>query len=158
MTDPIDSIILDGLGDAGLRFVFPSEVAARARLEWALQASGRRALPVGRFMSWDAFKALAFPGPEEGQPASAAIRSIFARALMEENAKTPFLTHIIPREQAVASSRFARSVAKALPALRPFDGALNGPGGNLRDWRAIRERYASFLAERSLYEPGWNSR
>ncbi len=155
--DAIGDAILAALGDAARRFVFPSEVAARDRLERSLERSGRRALPLDRFISWDAFKALAFPGPAAGRPASSALRSVFARALMEENAGKPFLSALVPRGKASASPRFARMVAKALPALRGLEGI---PGGSplLRDWQAIRARYAAFLSERGLYEPGWNER
>jgi hypothetical protein len=155
--DAIGDAILASLNDATMRFVFPSEVAARDRLERSLERSGRRALPLERFISWDAFKALAFPGPPAGRPASSALRSVFARSLMEENADRPFLSALVPPAKASASPRFARLVAKALPALRGLDG-LPASSPLLRDWQAIRARYAAFLSERGLYEPGWNER
>ncbi len=157
MADAIGDAILAALDDSSRRFVFPSEVAARDRLERSLERSGRKALPLERFISWDAFKALAFPGPSQGRPASSALRSVFARALMEENAGKPFLNALVPRSKAAASPRFARMVAKALPALRDLDG-LRLLSPLLRDWQAIRERYAAFLSERALFEPGWNDR
>lgn len=157
MTDALGAAITAGLGDPELVFVFPSEVAARRRLEWALGATGRRALPLGRFISWDAFKSAAFPGPEGAKPVSSALRSVFARSLMAANAVEPFLRELVPVEAAAASPRFARAVAKALPALGAL-GGLRSRGPLVSDWLGVAERYAAFLAARGLYEPGWNRR
>lgn len=157
MTDALGAAVSAGLGDPELVFVFPSEVAARRRLEWALGAAGRRALPLERFISWDAFKSIAFPGPEGAKPVSTALRAVFARALMARNAAEPFLKELVPVEAAAAAPRFARAVARALPALGALDG-LPSQGRLVRDWRSIAARYASFLAEHGLYEPGWNRR
>lgn len=157
MIDALGAAVMAGLGDPELVFVFPSEVAARRRMEWALGASGRRASPLDRFVSWDAFKSIAFPGPEGAEPISSALRAVFARALMARNAAEPFLEELVPAEASAASPRFARAVAKALPALGALEG-LKSRGRLVRDWRSVAERYAAFLAERGLYEPGWNRR
>lgn len=157
MTDALGAAVMAGLGDSELVFVFPSEVAARRRLEWALGASSRRALPLDRFISWDAFKSIAFPGPEGAKPVSSALRAVFARALMARNAAEPFLRELVPAEASAASPRFARAVARALPALGVLQG-LRSQGRLVRDWRSVAERYAAFLEERGLYEPGWNRR
>lgn len=157
MTDALGAAVMAGLGDSELVFVFPSEVAARRRLEWALGASGRRALPLDRFISWDAFKSIAFPGPDGAEPVSSALRAVFARALMARNAAEPFLQELVPAEASAASPRFARAVAGALPALGGLEG-LKSNGRLVRDWRSVAERYAAFLEGRGLYEPGWNRR
>lgn len=147
--------LLENLADPRARFVFPSEVAARSWLERALDLSGRKALPSARFVSWDGFKAERFPGPEDRQACPRLVRSLFARALMEENAKAPFLDAVVPAAAAEHSARFARMVSQALPGLR----ALPGSGGPyIRDWKRIKDRYETFLAERSLYEPAWHPR
>ena len=140
--DQLGSIIASALGDARVRCVFPSEVAARDRLERALDQSGRQALPLDRFLSWDAFKSLAFPGPPEGIPSSAAVRLVFARALLADNARAPFLTALVPREHAARSPGFAGLVARALPALAALP---DGQSPMLADWKQIRHRYAEFL-------------
>ncbi|MBP7264931.1 MAG: PD-(D/E)XK nuclease family protein [Spirochaetia bacterium] len=154
-TDQLGSIIASALGDARVRFVFPSEVAARDRLERALDQSGRQALPLARFLSWDAFKSLAFPGPPEGIPSSAAVRLVFARAMLADNARAPFLSALVPREHAARSPGFAGLVARALPALAALP---DGQSPMLADWKQIRHRYAEFLAAKGLFEPGWNPR
>ncbi len=157
MNDALGAAVMAGLGDPELVFVFPSEVAARRRLEWSLGAAGRRALALDRFISWDAFKSIAFPGPEGAKPISSALRAVFAQALMARNAAEPFLTELVPAEAASASTRFARAVAGALPALAALRG-LSSRSRLVGDWRSIAERYAAFLEGRGLYEPGWNRR
>lgn len=153
--EPIGAAVLGELEDGRCRFVFPSEVAARSWLERILVATGRAALPGRRFVSWDAFKSARFPGPEGARPCSKLVRGLFARSLMADNAKAPFLRSVVPPDRADASPRFARTVASALPALRRLP---EGSGEGLADWRLIRERYAAFLAERGLYEASWNPR
>lgn len=147
--------ILSRLDDGRTRFVFPSEVAAASALAAALEASARRALPSRRFIGWDAFKSELFSGDERLRPSSKAIRSIFARSLLAENARAPFLEAVVPRGAAGASLRFARSVAAALPAL---DALPTGAGGHLGDWSEIRRRYEAFMERRGLYEAAWLGR
>lgn len=147
--------VLELLPDRRTRFVFPSEVAATSVVMSALVASGARALPARRFVGWDAFKAEVFAGSEAGRPATKAMRAIFARLLMDQNAAAPFLGSIVPPSVAAASTRFAPSIAAALPALRSVPA---GPGEHLADWREIRRRYAAFLADHGLYEAAWLGR
>ncbi len=147
--------ILSRLDDGKVRFAFPSEVAAASALVAALEASGRRALPARRFVGWDAFKAELFAGDERRRPSSKALRSLFARALLAENAEAPFLRSVVPPSAAAASLRFARSVAAALPAL---DALPPGTGGSLGDWAEIRRRYEAFMDARGLYEAAWLGR
>jgi len=147
--------VLAKLDDPLVRFVFPSEVAASSILVAALAQSGRKALPARRFIGWDAFKSEVFAGDHKGRPSTKAIRSIFALMLAQENARTPFLTSIVPRTAAAASARFAQSIASALPALRAIP---DGASAHLADWREIRRRYELFLTDRGLYEAAWLGR
>jgi len=149
MNDSILQTVLDRLAEPRTRFVFPSEVAASSVLAAALETSGKRALPARRFIGWDAFKSEVFAGSQQGKPSTKAIRTLFARHLMEENARKPFLSSVVPRSASSASGRFARSVASALPALR---STLEGPGDHLADWREIRSRYEIFMSSKGLYE------
>ncbi len=155
MTHRILDEVLQRLDDTAVRFVFPSEVAASSVLVAALSASGRKALPARRFIGWDAFKSEVFAGDHRGRPSSKAIRSIFALMLAQENARTPFLSSIVPRSAAAASARFAPSIASALPALRAVP---EGTSAHLADWREIRRRYEQFLADQGLYEAAWLGR
>ena len=147
--------VIERLGDPGTRFVFPSEIAASSILVAALAESGRKALPTRRFIGWDAFKSEVFAGDHRGRPSTKAIRSIFALMLTQENARAPFLDSIVPRAAAAASTRFAQSIASALPALRAIP---DGAGAHLSDWREIRRRYESFLTNCGLYEAAWLGR
>lgn len=155
MRNRLPEELLNGLGDPGVRFVFPSEIAAASALTAALAASGRRALPARRFVGWDAFKAEVFAGDAEGRPSTKAVRAVFARALAADNARAPFLRSVIPTQSAASSLRFARSIAAALPALRAVP---DGPGEHLADWREIRRRYEAFMRARGLYEASWLGR
>ncbi|MBN2874833.1 MAG: PD-(D/E)XK nuclease family protein [Spirochaetales bacterium] len=155
MTDPALQAVLARLDDPYARFVFPSDVAATSMLVAALEASGRRALPTRRFIGWDAFKAELFAGEHDQRPTTKAIRSLFARQLTTDNAATPFLRSIIPTAAASASTRFARTIAAALPAL---SSVPDGPGDQRADWRAIRDRYAEFMRDHGLYEASWLGR
>jgi hypothetical protein len=155
VTHRILAEVLLRLDDPEARFVFPSEVAATSILVAALAESGRKALPARRFIGWDAFKAEVFAGDHRGRPSSKAIRSIFALMLAQENARTPFLSSIVPRTAAAASARFAQSIASALPALRSVP---DGSSAHLSDWREIRHRYELFLTDHGLYEAAWLGR
>jgi hypothetical protein len=155
MTARIRQAVLDALGDGRTVFVFPSEITATSWLTRALVETGAQALPSHRFIGWDAFKAQVFAGNEGARPATKVVRTLFARFMMDENTRKPFLLTMPPPERAALSARFAPMVARALPALRQI------PEGNspyLQDWRIIRERYAAFMSERGLYETAWVQR
>lgn len=155
MTDRIRQAVLEALGDGRTVFVFPSEIAASSWLTRTLVETGARALPNHRFIGWDAFKAQVFVGDHEARPTTKVVRTLFARLLMDENLRKPFLLTMPPPERAALSARFAPLVATALPALRQIP---EGSSPSLLDWRAIRERYAAFMAERGLYETSWVQR
>jgi hypothetical protein len=155
LTGQIRQGVLGSLGDGRTVFVFPSEIAASSWLARALVETGALALPNHRFIGWDAFKAQVFAGDEGARPATKVVRTLFARYLMDENARNPFLLTLPPPGKAALSTRFAALVAKALPALRQIP---EGDSPHLQDWRTIRERYAAFMAERGLYETAWIQR
>ena len=155
LTDQIRQEVLEALGDGRTVFVFPSEIAASSWLARSLVETGAKALPNQRFIGWDAFKAQVFTGDEGARPATKVVRTLFARFLMDQNSINPFLLTLPPPEKASLSARFAALIAKALPALRQIP---EGDSPHLRDWRVIREHYATFMAERGLYETAWVQR
>jgi hypothetical protein len=155
MSETILKEALERLPDPRYRFVFPSEIAATSTLAAVLSASGRRALPARRFIGWDAFKSEVFQGDPDGHPSTKAVRSIFARLLLADNAAQPFLRSVVPPEAAAVSARWAPSIASALPALRTVP---DGAGALLEDWRGIRRRYAAFMEAAGLYEASWLGR
>ena len=155
MINQLHREVLGALADGKTVFVFPSEIAAASWLNRALVESGAKALPNHRFLGWDAFKARIFSGDKATKPATKVVRTLFARFLMDENARTPFLLTLPPPDKAALSARFAPMIAKALPALRQIP---EGPGPYLRDWRSIKERYTVFMAEHGLYETAWEQR
>jgi hypothetical protein len=155
MTGRIRQAVLEALGDGRTVFVFPSEIAASSWLARALVETGAQALPSHRFIGWDAFKAQVFAGNEGARPATKVVRTLFARFMMDENSRKPFLLTMPPPERAGLSARFASMVAKALPALRQIP---DGTSPYLQDWRTIRERYSAFMADHGLYETAWVQR
>ena len=155
MTDHIRQAVLKALGDGRTVFVFPSEIAASSWLTRTLVETGAKALPTHRFIGWDAFKAQVFAGDEGARPATKVVRTLFARFMMDENTRKPFILTMPPPDRAALSPRFAAMVAKALPALRQIP---EGDSPYLQDWRIIRERYEAFMAERGLYETAWVQR
>ncbi|MBU0956386.1 MAG: PD-(D/E)XK nuclease family protein [Spirochaetes bacterium] len=160
MIEQNTKIILTKLGDANTVFVFPSDLAAADALTEALRHSGRAALPLQRFISWDNFKNKVFAGNQQKRPSSSLLRLFFARSLLLRNQRKPFLNSILPREQAAASLNFVRHVAKALPALGSLPAGLDGrkPSPLLAEWLLIRQEYSSFMAEKELYEAAWEVR
>jgi hypothetical protein len=155
MTALIRQAVQEALRDGRTVFVFPSEIAASSWLARALVETGAAALPSHRFIGWDAFKAQVFAGNEGARPATKVVRTLFARFMMDENSRKPFLLTMPPPDRAALSARFASMVAKALPALRQIP---EGKSPYLQDWRIIRERYAAFMADRGLYETAWLQR
>jgi hypothetical protein len=152
MIKTLQQAIHDTLDDNRTTYVFPSEIAAASWLSRTLVESGRRAMPSRRFMGWDAFKSMVFPGDANTRPSTKVIRGIFAKALLTENAKAAFLQALPPPDQAALSPRFAAMIARALPALRHVP---DGQGKRLADWRTIRDRYARFMSDQNLHEPAW---
>lgn len=153
--ESVQKKILDRLAEPGVHFVFQSEVAARSWLERTIEKSGRKALHTGRFVSWDAFKAECFPGLRDRTPVKKLFRFLFARSIMEENSRKPFLNAIIPSKEAQASYSFAKTVASALPGLGAVP-EIKSP--YIDDWKKIKERYTAFLDSHNLYESSWHIR
>ncbi|GAB1433303.1 hypothetical protein MASR2M29_19280 [Spirochaetota bacterium] len=147
--------IIKRLDQKACRFVFPSEAAAQSALLGAIKKSGKKALAASRFISWDSYKALVFPGLEDKKPASKAVRLLFANGLLSENENFPFLRTIIPTEAAKQSMRFLNHISASLPALFAIPESKNDI---LKDWAEIKKHYSAFMEERGFYEPSWLAR
>lgn len=147
--------IVKRLDQKACRFVFPSEAAAQSALLGAIKKSGKKALAASRFISWDSYKALVFPGLEDKKPASKAVRLLFANKLLSENQNATFLKAVIPAEAAQLSMRFLSHISSSLPAMFKTP---KGKNDFLRDWAEIKRRYAAFMEEKGFYEPSWLAR
>ncbi len=155
MTKIIERDIIRELENNASVFVFHSEIAAASWLARTLRISGRKALPLNRFISWDAFKRKVFEGERTERPSSRVLRTIFSRDLLSRNRDAPFLRHIIPHDRNEFSLGFTRHLAAALPSLH----SLPKTGTPLVDeWKVIRELYAEFLDSHGLYEASWLER
>jgi hypothetical protein len=155
--EDVEALVRAHSGDSRTRFVFPSSVAADHWLKEALRLGPSRALPVGRFLSWDRFKeevvAASLPGK---RPAGRELRLVFCADILSRNAEKPFLKALIPPEHRGSWRAFAPALASALPST----SRLGEPkGGDLPevvgDYLRLRSEYASFLKARGFYEPNW---
>ncbi len=167
--------IMSALPERSVRFVFPSSVAAVFWAEYAAEAiHDVGAVDLDRFMAWDAFKAAAMTADRgERTPADAVIRSLFAAALLAENAASardgqPLLQEYIRPSYAANYAAYIGPLAKALPSLESLarraetmpsekaeDGSAETVKAVLADWLTIRERYGAFLDRYRLFEPAW---
>lgn len=151
--------ILQHMGDQHTRFVFPSETAAALWARKICIHGPLRSLAAGRFLAWDRFKETAVKITDRRRPVSALIRSLFARALVRENAAAPFFTALIPPSFAEGGAVFASSIAGMLPSLALWETLHGHPGpeddDEDRDLRTLKRRYGAFLEAHGLFEPSW---
>ncbi len=140
--------------------VFPSEVIAQGwRRALVSVETGPAAIRTDRIVSWDVFKERAIPIKEDRRPASKLYRLIFADALIEENAESPFLTSLIHREYARERPNVAGVLAQLLPQLFGLMGARDRLGSETgKDLGEIFQRYRDFLNRCRLFEPNWELR
>jgi len=147
------------LEDPGAVFVFPSEIAVRFWARKALELSGKKALDLRRFISWDRFKETSFKFPPGGRAANQAVRALFAHALLEENSRQGFLRRIVPPEFRESSAAFAGFLGRILPSLhrlRRLDAAgFRLDADKAEDLRLLERRYGEFLAQNNLFEPSF---
>jgi hypothetical protein len=165
----VEEVLAPALRDRSSRFVFPSEICAESWLARALRIEGApAALEADRFMGWDSFKETAAPR-SGARPADGALRGVFAATLLAENARSPFLSALLPPEHAADWRPFSGYVASRLAALGPLPDALRdsgfrrgaGPGElppRAADWMAVRGRYESFLRALGRFEPSYEPR
>ncbi len=145
---------------SGETLVFPSQLAA----EFWRSASLHRWYREGRcsvvrndrFISWDTFKERTSGSRKDRAPANSALRRLVARRLAADNAASPFLARIIPREYAHDSLLFADMIRQGIPGLQTLierrehlDAALAD------DIRELSARYQAILDSTGYFEPAW---
>ena len=78
--------LISSLDESDHIFVFPSEVTARAWLEYLLESpkqSRFRAIREDRIISWDRFKEQLFPRKESRLPVNGLYRLVFAQLIIQ---------------------------------------------------------------------------
>lgn len=156
--------LISSLDESDHIFVFPSEVTARAWLEYLLNSpkqSRYRAIREDRIISWDRFKEQLFPRKESRLPVNGLYRLVFAQIVIQENSRSPFLSYLIPRSYAESSAVFANSIRQLCPLLQDLSRRLGseqmtGTLGLLaHDISQLSMRYMAFLDEHDLFEPSF---
>ena len=78
-------------------FVFPTLIAADLWADRSIFVTDVSAVPTEKFIAWDRFKGEAVRGENQDKiSVPAVMRTIFAKSLIEENSRNPFLKSIIP--------------------------------------------------------------
>jgi hypothetical protein len=152
--------LLSPASDAPATVVFPSEIAAEYWRRSVLRHGELGAVREDRIISWDTFKEQAFEIREDVRPVNRTIRTVFAEQVLAENAGSPFLQALVPREYADDARRFAQGIVAVLPSLRDALSVIpEGAGGRLRrlrtDLSALLPRYSAYLDTHDFFEPGW---
>ncbi|MFP4376060.1 MAG: PD-(D/E)XK nuclease family protein [Spirochaetales bacterium] len=158
--DKLTDSILEAVR-AGHPVVFPSEIAASFWRRLLLRRGFLTAVREDHIVSWDRFKEQAFALRTERLPVNSALRALFVEQVLAENAATPFLRSMVPREHAGNARGFAPALTRALPALpaaarlRDYVDAQAWLLPLISDLDALSQRYTEFLERFSLYEPRW---
>lgn len=151
---------IDAAYDAGETLVFPSQLATEfwrsASLHRWYREGRRSVVRSDRFISWDTFKERTSSSREDRAPANSALRRLAARRLTADNAASPFLARIVPREYAADSHLFADVIRQGIPGLQALierndqlDALLSS------DVRELSDRYQAMLDATGYFEPAW---
>lgn len=160
MPNVIERTINARIKEQNTIFVFPTQTAADLWADRATLTSDVSAVAMERFIAWDRFKGAAVRGKQQRKKSiPAALRSMFASLVIEENAREPFFEFLISREYASSARSFSKWIASLLPSLEQwktlFDKSRRDADSEDKDLLALRERYIKFLDERGLFEPAW---
>ena len=148
---------------SGATIVFPSQIAAEHWRRSLVRSGALAAVRQDRIIAWDRFKEQAFDLRTELLPANRTLRSVFADGVVRRNAESRFFRSLIPPSSAGNARAFTRLVTQTLAHLSAaglLDRARAGslvPAGLADDLAELRRRYAAFLSDHRLYEPGWLS-
>ena len=155
--------------DKGYTCIFPNETVARFWLADYASRSPIGAIRSDRALSWDTFHQYFLPVRKDQRPVSSLLRQLFVSRLLEDmragrgasgtNEARESLLWFAPVSHPEADERFSRSIAAILPQLAAVDDQLlvQLPVAMGHDLRLLKDAYASFLLERNLFEPAYES-
>jgi hypothetical protein len=165
------NLIIQTLGeyiaDQNVRFVFPSGIAAGLWARKTCTLGIARSVAANRFLAWDRFKEEAAQTQDaERRPATSVMRKFFTEALVRKNAETVRgqispggfpLKSLIPLEYAGEGDIFIPFIARLLPSLSYWEKISKNAAKDAEDldYKLIKNEYAAFLDNHSLFEPSW---
>ena len=167
----IADVLKENFGQEDVVFVFPTDVALVSWAEWCIknpQASGVKAVALERFIAWDTFKEKYAVARESGRHAvPAALRKIFVRNLIEENAAAvrsgkPLFKSIVHPQFAAEADSFADWIAGNFPLLKTWYEKFSRYASDHpetaddedEDYLMLYRRYVDFLGD-EMFEPAW---
>jgi hypothetical protein len=178
-TSPVDRILMENCGKAGVLFVFPTNVALNRWVDRLLRLRGGT-VAMEQFTAWDSFKQESIRSRmQDKKSIPSLLRKIFTSRLLEENAgavKTggsgaAIFSSLVPPEYASSASSFASWLSLTLPQLGSWFEKVSGKpvtalteeesrdpvfaDGDDRDICLLAARYKKFLDENRLFEPAW---
>jgi hypothetical protein len=174
-----DRILLEHIGDPGVLFVFPTDIAMNRWAERLLRLRGGGSLEMERFTAWDRFKRESVRSlMQDRRAVPPVLRKIFASRLLEENAAAvrnlgeegALFKFLIPPRYARDGSSFGSWLSLMLPQLGSWiRGAASKEAAEIRagdsqnpafdmedrDLFFLSLRYREFLEKHGLFEPAW---
>ncbi|MGM0673461.1 MAG: PD-(D/E)XK nuclease family protein [Spirochaetota bacterium] len=146
------------LSSPNVIFVFPSEITASFWRRETARRGPSRAVRTDRFISWDTFKEHVLQERAELVPVNRTARMLFAASVVRDNAQTPFLSRLVPREFAEEADSFISEIEGILPTLDTLAAAsirARLEPGLRSDVDELMRRYRRFLEGHRLFEPAW---
>lgn len=170
----IERTLKENILDKNTVFVFNTDVAANSWTDFVVRQDGNdgwpRSVEQERFLAWDAFKGQALKSKQSGQEAvPSLLRKLFARLLLERiKDGEKIFERLINSEYKENALSFTDWISGLLPSLGRWralaqkfikDGQLCGERDNPenRDYLKLYDLYSTFLQERNLFEPSWQS-
>ena len=128
MENKIEQVIRENISNQKVHFVFPTQMAAELWADRAVFVTECPAVAMERFVAWDDFKGNSVRSRhQEKRSVPSVMRKIFARQLIRENSRAPFLKNLIVPQYAENAQGFASWISSILPSLelwkKYFEGA-----------------------------------
>ncbi len=165
MTLYADDILRATIADNRCVYVFPTEIAASAWADRALEITDAQSVALDRFIAWDTFKSDSIRSQKQQKRSiPSVLRKLFAERLIAENARLvktgepPLFRSIINPQYAQTASSFTEWIAGLLPSLGPwYERFVRESEGDSEDGDllTLTRRYEAFLEEHRLFEPAW---
>lgn len=180
----LKSILFENASNQGAVFVFPTDIACQKWADWVVKNTGVTAVPMERFLAWDAFKGSCIRSDvKELRTVPALMRKIFAMNLIQKNAEKPFFKNLIVPRYAKEASSFADWISSLLPSLKMWKNLrehqkiqiefsdseddvslkkfyddykkIDFTDDEDSDYEILYGEYKKFLDEHKLFDPAW---
>lgn len=160
MENKIEQVIRENISNQKVHFVFPTQMAAELWADRAVFVTECPVVAMERFVAWDDFKGNSVRSRhQEKRSVPSVMRKIFARQLIRENSRAPFLKNLIVPQYAENAQGFASWISSILPSLelwkKYFEESKSAADDADCDLLEIYRRYSAFLEANSLFDPAW---